>query len=220
MPGAAVTGRRARILVAEPLAEEGLALLRAAHEVDERVGIPREELLAILPDYDALLVRSQVQVDAEAIAAGSRLTRSSVAPASAWTTSSSTPPPRPASWSSTRPPATPSPRRSTPWRCCSRSPGASPPRTRRCDSGEWKRAQFTGHELRGKTLGVIGLGKIGMTVADRARGFEMEIIGHDPFVTEEAAALHGIRLASGRGDPAPPRMPSRSTCRSRPRPGA
>jgi D-3-phosphoglycerate dehydrogenase len=62
-----------RILVAETLAEEGLGLLRAEHQVDVRVGLPRDELLAALPQYDALLVRSQVQVDAQAIAAGKRL---------------------------------------------------------------------------------------------------------------------------------------------------
>ncbi len=49
-----------------------------------------------------------------------------------------------------------------------------------------------GRELVGKTLGVIGLGKIGMAVADRARALGMDVVGHDPFVTVEAAALHGI----------------------------
>ncbi len=66
-------GGRVRILVAEPVAREGVELLAAHHEVDERIGCTREELAAILPDYDALIVRSQVQVDAELIAAGSRL---------------------------------------------------------------------------------------------------------------------------------------------------
>ena len=61
-------------------------------------------------------------------------------------------------------------------------------------SGEWKRAAFTGRELRGKTLGIVGLGKIGMAIADRARGMEMEVLGHDPYVTEDAAANHGVRL--------------------------
>ena len=62
-----------RVLVAESVAKEGLELLAANHQVDERIGCTREELAAILPDYDALIVRSQVQVDAELIAAGSRL---------------------------------------------------------------------------------------------------------------------------------------------------
>ena len=62
-----------RILVVEPLAPEGLELLRRHHDVDEKLDLPREEIAAILPDYDALVVRSQVKVDAELIAAGTRL---------------------------------------------------------------------------------------------------------------------------------------------------
>ena len=60
--------------------------------------------------------------------------------------------------------------------------------------GEWQRAQFTGTELRGKTLGIVGLGKIGQAIADRARALEMTILGADPFITTEQAALHGVEL--------------------------
>ena len=62
-----------RILVAEQIAHEGIERLRARHDVDERVGLGPDEYASILPDYDALVVRSQVQVDAELIAAGTRL---------------------------------------------------------------------------------------------------------------------------------------------------
>jgi len=62
-----------RVLVAEPVAREGLELLAAHHEVDERTGLSPAELAAIVADYDALIVRSQVEVDATLIAAGSRL---------------------------------------------------------------------------------------------------------------------------------------------------
>jgi len=62
-----------RVLVAEPLGREGLELLGREHQVDLRTNLARDEFLAALPDYDALLVRSQVKVDAEAIAAGRRL---------------------------------------------------------------------------------------------------------------------------------------------------
>ena len=62
-----------RVLVAESVAREGIDLLAARHEVDERIGCTRDELAAILPGYDALIVRSQVQVDAELISAGARL---------------------------------------------------------------------------------------------------------------------------------------------------
>ena len=62
-----------RVLVAEPIAEEGIARLRAHHDVDERPGLSRDELCSILPEYDALIVRSQVQVDAGMVAAGTKL---------------------------------------------------------------------------------------------------------------------------------------------------
>ena len=62
-----------RVLVAEAVAREGVELLRSQHEVDERIGCTPEELAAIIADYDALIVRSQVQVDAELIAVGTRL---------------------------------------------------------------------------------------------------------------------------------------------------
>jgi D-3-phosphoglycerate dehydrogenase len=60
--------------------------------------------------------------------------------------------------------------------------------------GEWKRSQFTGVELRGRTLGIVGLGKIGQAVAVRARAMDMEVIGADPYVTHEQAAGFGIEL--------------------------
>ena len=60
--------------------------------------------------------------------------------------------------------------------------------------GEWKRAQFTGLELRGRTLGIVGLGKIGQAIALRARAMEMTVIGVDPYVTAEQAANHGVEL--------------------------
>lgn len=184
-----------RILVAEPLAEEGLAILRAQHETDVRTGLPREELLRILPEYDALLVRSGVQVDAAAIAAGGRLqvigragvgvdnieldaaTAAGIVVVNAPTGNTI---------------AAAEHTLALLFALARHLPAADASVRR----GEWKRAAFTGRELRGKTLGIIGLGKIGMTVADRARAMEMEVLGHDPFVTEEAATRRGIRLAS------------------------
>ena len=176
-----------RILVAEPLADEGLALLRAEHEVDVRTGLDRDGVPAALPDYDALLVRSQVQVDAEAIAAGRRLlvigragvgvdnidlaaaTAAGIIVVNAPTGNTIAAAEHTLGL----------------MYALARRIAAADASMRR---GEWKRSQFTGVELRGKTLGIIGLGKIGMAVADRARAMEMEVIGHDPFVTREAAA--------------------------------
>ena len=61
--------------------------------------------------------------------------------------------------------------------------------------GRWERARFMGVEIRGKTLGVLGLGRIGTEVARRALSFEMRILGHDPYVSEEHATRMGVRLA-------------------------
>ena len=54
--------------------------------------------------------------------------------------------------------------------------------------GEWRRADFVGIELRGKTLGIVGLGKIGLAIAERARAMEMNLMGSDPYANEAAAA--------------------------------
>ena len=183
-----------RVLVAEKMAAEGIDLLRSEHEVDVRTDLSRPDLLKALPDYDALLVRSGVQVDAEAIAAGSRLvvvgragvgvdnvdldaaTRAGITVVNAPTgnTTAAAEHTLALMYAVARHIAT---------------ADAS------LRNGEWRRNDFIGVELRGKTLGIIGLGKIGMAIADRARAMEMTVIGHDPFVTAEAAANHGVTLA-------------------------
>jgi D-3-phosphoglycerate dehydrogenase len=184
-----------RILVAEPLAAEGVDLLRAQHDVDERPGLPREEFLAALPDYDALVVRSQVQVDAEAITAGTRLqvigragvgvdnvdldaaTRAGITVVNAPTGNT----------------IAAAEHTLALLYAVARRIAAADASVRR---GEWKRAEFTGNELRGRTLGIIGLGKIGQAIAARAVAMEMTVLASDPFVTAEQAAHHGVELVS------------------------
>ena len=182
-----------RILVAEPVAREGVELLRAQHQVDERHGLTHDDLCAIMADYDALIVRSQVQVDAGLIAAGTRLvvvgragvgtdnvdleaaTRAGIVVVNAPTGNT----------------IAAAEHTFALLYGLARKTAAADASLRR---GEWKRAQFTGLELRGRTLGIIGLGKIGQAIAVRARAMEMTVIGVDPFVTAEAAANHGVEL--------------------------
>jgi D-3-phosphoglycerate dehydrogenase / 2-oxoglutarate reductase len=182
-----------RILIAEPLAREGVELLEASHAVDVRPGLSRAELLDALPGYEALVVRSQVQVDAEAIAAGSGLlvigragvgvdnvdleaaTRAGITVVNAPTGNTIAAAEHTIGL----------------LLAVARRIAAADASIRR---GEWKRSAFTGVELRGRTLGIVGLGKIGMAVADRARGLEMTLVGHDPMVAAEAAAAHGVTL--------------------------
>ncbi len=59
-------------------------------------------------------------------------------------------------------------------------------------AGKWDRNKFTGTQLEGKTLGVVGLGRVGLTVADRARAFGMTVIGFDPFLSSDRALEHGV----------------------------
>src|SRR5438874_3367389 len=66
----------------------------------------------------------------------------------------------------------------------------------RMHGGKWEKKSLQGTELRAKTLGIVGLGKIGLEVAKRARAFGMEILGHDPFVSAALAKDNGIKLAT------------------------
>ncbi len=61
-------------------------------------------------------------------------------------------------------------------------------------AGRWDRSRFTGVELAGRTLGVVGLGKIGVLVAQRLQAFEMEVVAYDPYVSASRAAQIGVRL--------------------------
>jgi len=60
--------------------------------------------------------------------------------------------------------------------------------------GEWKRAPFTGYELKGKTVGIVGLGKVGGRVATRCKAFEAEVIACDPYISEKRGEDLGVRL--------------------------
>ena len=66
-------------------------------------------------------------------------------------------------------------------------------------SGKWEKKKFLGNELRGKTLGIVGLGSTGREVVKRARAFEMRLIGHDPYVTSQLAKDIGVELVSLEG---------------------
>src|SRR5665213_3779050 len=63
-------------------------------------------------------------------------------------------------------------------------------------AGKWEKKKFLGSELRGKAIGIVGLGSIGREVVKRARAFEMRISAHDPYVTAQIAKDLGIQLVS------------------------
>ena len=71
-----------------------------------------------------------------------------------------------------------------------------PAADRAMKAGKWEKKRFLGTELRGKTLGIAGLGRIGQEVAQRARAFGMRIVAHDPFISREIADSLGVELLS------------------------
>jgi D-3-phosphoglycerate dehydrogenase len=182
-----------RVLVAEAIAPEGIDALRARHEVEVRTGLSADELRAAIGEFDALIVRSQVDVDAALIAAGSRLqvigragvgvdnvdldaaTRAGITVVNAPTGNTI---------------AAAEHTLALLLALARRVPAADASVRR----GEWARGPLQGVQLRGRTLGIIGLGKIGMAVAERTRALGMTLLGSDPYVTAEQAALRGVEL--------------------------
>ena len=187
----------ARILVVEPVAQPGLDRLTAAHETDVRLNLPREQLLDALASgggYDALIVRSQTRVDAELLAAAApRL--SVVGVASVGTDRIDVPAATRAGVMVVNAPtgntiAAAEHTMALMLALLRRIPSADASVRR----GEWDRSGHTGAELRHKTLGIIGLGKIGKAVARRAAAFEARILAADPYLTADQATEANAKL--------------------------
>jgi len=184
-----------KILVAESIAQEGVDILCDCAEVDTRLKLSPEELKSIIGDYQALVVRSQTQVTADLIEAGKNLhviaragvgidnvdvkaaTRCGIVVVNAPTGN------------------TISAAEHTIALLLSLARHI-PQANAVLKSGVWKRGDFMGNEVRGKTLGIIGLGSIGSEVARRARGLEMDLIAYDPFIADDHAAKLQVKLVS------------------------
>ena len=185
---------QARILVADPIAEDGVERLRSAGRVDIATGLSREDLIARIGEYDALVVRSETKVTAEVFDAAKRLrvvgragvgvdnidldaaTRHGVLVLNAPTGNTLA-----------------AAEHAVAMMCAlARNLPAADSSMR---GGRWERSKFMGFELRDKTLGLLGLGKIGFEVARIAgQGLQMRVIAHDPLVTSERAEQAGVDL--------------------------
>ncbi|HKB18553.1 MAG TPA: phosphoglycerate dehydrogenase [Candidatus Dormibacteraeota bacterium] len=184
-----------KILVADPLAEDGLERLRKAGEVTVVSKLAEAELIRQIPEFDALVVRSETRVTAPVIAAGRKLRvvgragvgvdnidvsaatqkgilvvnapRGNIVAAAEHTIA--------LLFALAR------------W---------VPQADASVKRGEWTRGKFVGVEVRGKTLGVVGLGNVGSEVAKRAHGLEMDVIAYDPVVSVERAELFNVALVT------------------------
>jgi D-3-phosphoglycerate dehydrogenase len=178
-----------RILVPEPLSEEGLTRLREAADVETTAmstPLARDELLAALPGHDALIVRSATRVDAEVLARADRLQVVGRAGVGLDNVDVDAATARGVLVMNT-PGANAVATAEHTWALllalCRRVPAADAS----LRAGAWDRKRFTGIQLAGKTLGVVGLGRVGREVARRGRGFGMRVLGCDPHLTADAA---------------------------------
>ncbi|XP_053326867.1 D-3-phosphoglycerate dehydrogenase [Spea bombifrons] len=183
-----------RILISDSLAPACASILRSQGgiEVTESPGLSPEQLLSVIKDYDGLIVRSATKVGADVLQAGSRLkvvgragtgvdnvdveaaTKNGVIVMNTPTGNSI----------------------SAAELTCGLILSLSrqiPQAAASMKEGRWDRKKFMGSELHGKTLGVLGLGRIGKEVAVRMQAFQMKTIGYDPVIPPEVTAEFGVQ---------------------------
>ena len=184
-----------KVLITDNVAAEGIDLLRERVPVDIKRGLSPDELVAAIGDYDALVVRSETRVTEAVIAAGRNLkvvaragigvdnidldaaTRAGVAVVNA-------PVGNTVAAAEHTMALMLALARNVPQACASMK------------AGQWQRSAFMGIEVRNKTLGIVGLGRVGSEVARRAAAFGMRLIAYDPFVAPDFAARLGVAVMS------------------------
>jgi D-3-phosphoglycerate dehydrogenase len=183
----------AKVLIAEPLADAGIELLRRHHEVDVRGKLSHEELLDAVRDVDALVVRSATRVTADVLAAAPRLKVVGRAGIGLDNVDVAAATKRGVMVVNAPQSNVVSAAEHTIALLLAQARNI-PQAHATLRSGHWERSRFTGAELYGKTLGVIGLGRVGTLVAHRLHAFGMRIVAYDPYVSHERAAQMDIDL--------------------------
>jgi len=182
-----------KILVADKLSEEGLNILKNAADVDVKAGLSKEEIMATIGEYEALVVRSSTQVTEDVISCAKKLKiigRAGVGvdniDVHAATKNGIVVVNSPEGNTIAAAELTLAHMLSL-----SRNIPAADASLKR---GEWDRNKYVGVEVYNKNLGILGLGRIGREVAKRAMAFGMQVIGHDPFLPAETARKLGVQL--------------------------
>ncbi|EKG12778.1 hypothetical protein MPH_10021 [Macrophomina phaseolina MS6] len=184
---------RPKVLIPEKVSADGLALLQENFEVHERKGLSADQLKEIIPDYEALIVRSETKVTADLLSAARKLkvvARAGVGVDNVDVESATK-------------------RGVIVVNSPSGNIGAAAEHTvalmmavarnigDACASlkaGKWERSRLVGVELKGKTLAIVGAGKVGLTVARIANGMGMKVIAYDPYANPQLAAAASIEL--------------------------
>lgn len=184
-----------KILVSDKLAQEGLDLLKSNNDVqvDVKTGLPETELAGLVGEYEGLIVRSETKVTAKVLANSGKL--KAIARAGAGVDNIDVP-------EATRKGIlvlnTPGGNTlSVAEHTMALMLALSRNVVRACTSmkmGLWDKKKLMGKQLNNKVLGIVGLGRIGMAVAERARGFNMKILGYDPFAAPVDSEKLGIEV--------------------------
>jgi D-3-phosphoglycerate dehydrogenase len=184
----------ARILVSEAIADGGLDRLRhAGHDVDVQLDLSPEALLTAIVGAHALIIRSSTQVTAEVLAAGTDLVV--VGRAGIGLDNVDVPAATARGVMVVNAPQSNIISAAEHTMALLLSQARNVPQAHAAlVAGRWERGKWEGVELADKTLGVVGLGRIGKLVADRAKGFQMRIVAYDPFVSADRARQMGVEL--------------------------
>ena len=183
------------ILLTDGLGENGLDILRAASRVDDKNGISAEELLEVVSTYDAIIVRSRTKVTAEMFAATKRLKvvgrigvgvdNIDLAAAQSYNVTVVN-----------SPMATTTAVGEHTLALMLALAREIPHTDATMKKGQWVKKQLRGTELHGKTLGIVGVGRIGSAVGQRAVTFGMTFIGYDPLLSDEQIRENGAEPVS------------------------
>lgn len=184
-----------KVLVSDSLSTEGVKILKQHFTVDVSTGLSEDELVEKIKDFDALVVRSSTQVTQRVIEAADKLKiigRAGVGVDNIDVDAAT----RKGIIVSNAPEGN---MISAAEHTISMMMAMSrniPQANASLKAREWKRSKFMGVEVKGKTLGIVGLGRIGSEVAKRAAGLEMNLLGYDPFISEKRAVELGVRLCT------------------------
>jgi len=182
-----------KVLVADPIAPEGIEILKTVAEVDVKTGLPKDELAAIIGDYDALAVRSETKVTADIIARAGKLKIIGRAGVGVDNIDVEAATNRGILVVNSPEGNTLAAAELTVAMLLALARNIAPA-DQALRGGKWDRKKYMGSEVYGKTLGVVGLGKIGREVVSRLQAFGMSVLGYDPYLKPEQAESLGIKL--------------------------
>ncbi len=184
-----------KVLVSDKLSDKGIEVFKKEQdfEVDVKLKLPPEELKAVIGDYDALVIRSDTQVTPEVIAAAKKL--KVIGRAGVGIDNVNVPAATKAGVIVMNTPDGNTIAAAEHTMALMMALARNIPQAHMSlKEGKWERGKFMGVEMLGKTLGVLGLGRIGGEVTRRAQAFGMRVLAYDPFCTPERARQMGVEL--------------------------